>query len=99
MSRNLPFITTIFITLAITAYMLFDPSEKVMEWMEITYINVPFKLFILGLGLGNFALAYVSERYLFPGLSKWIGVLKVKLNPRWKKERKAYKVIAEGMRM
>jgi cation-transporting ATPase 13A2 len=99
MSRNTPFITTIFVTLAITAYMLFDPSQTVMSWMELTFLDVPFKLFIMGLGLGNFAMAWVSERYLFPGLSKWIGVLKVKLNPRWKKERKAYKVIAESMRM
>lgn len=99
MSRNLPFVTSIFVTLAITAYMLFDPSEAIMRWMELTFLDVSFKMFILGLGLGNFALAYVSERYLFPGLSKWIGVLKVKLNPNWKKERKQYKVIAESMRM
>jgi cation-transporting ATPase 13A2 len=99
MSRNLPFITTIFVTLAITAYMLFDPSQAVADWMELTFLDTSFKLFIMGLGLANFALAYVSERFLFPGLAKWIGVLKVKVNPRWKKERKAYKVIAEGMRM
>lgn len=99
MSRNLPFITTIFLTLAITAYMLFDPSAAVMDWMELTFLDTPFKLFIMALGLGNFALAYVSERFLFPGLSKWIGVVKVKLNPRWKKERKQYKLIAESMRM
>jgi cation-transporting ATPase 13A2 len=99
MSRNLPFISTIFVTLAITAYMLFDPSKAVMDRMELTYLDVSFKVFILALGLGNFALAYVSERFLFPGLSKWIGVLKVKTNPAWKKERKQYKVIAEGMRI
>jgi cation-transporting ATPase 13A2 len=99
MARNLPFISTIFVTLAITAYMLFDPSATIMDWMEITYVDVPFRVFILVLGLGNFAAAYVCERFLFPGLSKWIGVLKVRVNPRWKKERKVYKVVAEGMRM
>ncbi|KAH7348078.1 hypothetical protein BKA66DRAFT_432511 [Pyrenochaeta sp. MPI-SDFR-AT-0127] len=100
MSRNLPFITTIFVTLAISAYMLFDPAQWVMEWMELTYMDVPFKVFIMVLGLGNFALAYVSERYLFPGLAKWIGVLKVKIGgEKWQKKRKEYKVIAESMRM
>lgn len=100
MSRNLPFITTIFVTLAITAYMLFDPAQWVMQWMELTYMDVPFKVFIMGLGLGNFALAYVSERYLFPGLAKWIGVLKVKIGgEKWRKKRKEYKLIAESMRI
>ncbi|KAF1850865.1 P-type ATPase-like protein [Cucurbitaria berberidis CBS 394.84] len=100
MSRNLPFITTIFFTLAISAYMLFDPAQWVMDWMELTYMDVSFKVFIMALGLGNFALAYVSERYLFPGLSKWIGVAKVKFGgAKWQKKKKEYKIIAESMRM
>lgn len=100
MSRNLPFVTTIFLTLAITAYMLFDPAQWVMEWMELTFIDVPFKVFIMALGLANFAAAYVSEHYLFPGLAKWIGVAKVKVGgAKWQKKRKEYKIIAESMRM
>jgi cation-transporting ATPase 13A2 len=99
MSHNLPFMISIFVTLAITAYMLFDPSEAVARWMEITFLDTQFKVFVMALGLGNFVTAYVSERYLFPGLSKWIGVLKVKVRPGWRKERKQYKVIAEAMRM
>jgi cation-transporting ATPase 13A2 len=99
MSHNLPFMISIFVTLAITAYMLFDPSEAVARWMELTFLDTQFKVFVMALGLGNFAMAYISERYLFPGLSKWIGVLKVKVRPSWKKERKQYKVIAEAMRM
>ncbi|KAJ4367166.1 hypothetical protein N0V83_007696 [Neocucurbitaria cava] len=100
MSRNLPFITTIFFTLAVTAYMLFDPAAWVMQWMELTYMDARFKVFIAALGLGNFAVAYVSERLLFPGLAKWIGVLKVRVGgERGRKKRKAYKVIAESMRM
>ncbi|KAJ5061437.1 hypothetical protein J3E74DRAFT_465356 [Bipolaris maydis] len=100
MSRNLPFITTIFVTLAITLYMLFDPAKWVMQAMELTYMDVPFKVFILTLGLGNFTLAYVSERVLFPGLAKWIGVAKVKLGGKgMQKKRKEYKIIAESMRM
>ncbi|KAF2005497.1 hypothetical protein P154DRAFT_616294 [Amniculicola lignicola CBS 123094] len=98
MSQNLPFVTTMFITLVITSYMLFDPAGWLTKLMELTYMDVPFKLFILTLGLANFAAAYVSERFLFPGLAKWIGVLSVRVNPRWKKKRKAYKEIAEGMR-
>lgn len=99
MSRNLPFITTIFLTLAITAYMLFDPAQWVMTWMELTFMDVGFRVFIMILGLGNFALAWVAERLLFPGLAKWIGVLKVKLGgEKGRKKRKEYKVIMEGMK-
>ncbi|KAH6848478.1 hypothetical protein BKA58DRAFT_395332 [Alternaria rosae] len=100
MGRNLPFITTIFVTLAITLYMLFDPAAWVMSAMELTFLDTPFKVFILALGLGNFAAAYVGENMLFPGLSKWIGVAKVRFGGvGMQKKRKEYKVIAEGMRM
>jgi cation-transporting ATPase 13A2 len=99
MARNLPFISTIFVTLAITAYMLFDPSQAVAEWMELTYVDIPFRVFLLVLGLGNFVAAYVCERFVFVGMGKWIGVVMVWVNPGWRKERKQYKVIAEGMRM
>lgn len=97
MARNLPFISTIFLTLALSVYMLFDPADWVMRWMELTPMDVGFKLLLLALGLGNFAVAYAAEHLLLPGLAKWIGVLKVRLGGRrWAKRRKAYKVIREG---
>ncbi|OAL50930.1 hypothetical protein IQ07DRAFT_508291 [Pyrenochaeta sp. DS3sAY3a] len=100
MARNLPFISTIFLTLAVSAYMLFDPAAWVMSAMELTAMDAGFKVFILVLGLGNFAVAYVCERYLFPGLAKWIGVVKVRVGGEgWRKRRKAYKVIMESMRI
>ncbi|RYN49596.1 putative cation-transporting ATPase [Alternaria tenuissima] len=100
MSRNLPFVTTIFVTLAITLYMLFDPAAWVMSAMELTYLDTPFKVFIMALGLGNFAMAYLGENMLFPGLSKWIGVAKVKFGGQgMQKKRKEYKIIQENMRM
>jgi cation-transporting ATPase 13A2 len=97
MGRNLPFLLTVFTTLAITAYMLFDPAPAVMRGMELTDMDVPFRLLILGLGLANFVVAWAAERVLFPGAAKWLGVLKEKM--RGKKKRKQYKVILESMRM
>ncbi|PSN71127.1 P-type ATPase-like protein [Corynespora cassiicola Philippines] len=99
MSQNLPFVVTMLITLIITGYMLFDPAKWIVHLMELTYMDTSFKVFILALGLGNFALAYMSEKFVFPGLAKWIGVAKVKINPKWKKKRKAYKEILESMRI
>ncbi|KAF2012664.1 hypothetical protein BU24DRAFT_453033 [Aaosphaeria arxii CBS 175.79] len=99
MSQNLPFVTTMFLTLAITIYMLFDPAKWVMEQIELTYMDTQFKFFILALGLGNFAVAYSAEKFVLPALAKWIGIVKVKINPKWRKKRKAYKEILEAMRM
>jgi cation-transporting ATPase 13A2 len=99
MSRNLPFVITMFITLAITCYMLFDPAQWLFSLMQLTYLSTSFKLFILALGLGNFAIAYVSEKYVLTALARWIGIWKVRFNPKWGKKRKAYKEIMESMRM
>ncbi|KAJ4363356.1 hypothetical protein N0V95_001129 [Ascochyta clinopodiicola] len=98
MSRNLPFISTIFLTLALSVYMLFDPADWVMRWMELTDMDVSFKVFLLALGLGNFAVAYLAEHLLLPGLAKWIGVAKVRVGGEaWRKKRKEYKVIQAAM--
>lgn len=88
-----------FIALAITCYMLFDPAQWLFRLMQLTYLDTSFKLFILALGLGNFAIAYVSEKYVLTALARWIGIWKVRANPRWSKKRKAYKEIMESMRM
>jgi cation-transporting ATPase 13A2 len=78
--------------------MLFDPADWVMSSMELTDMDVSFKVFLLVLGVGNFAVAYLAEGYLLPGLAKWIGVLKVKVGgERWRKQRKQYKIIQESM--
>jgi cation-transporting ATPase 13A3/4/5 len=98
MGQNLPFVVTMFTTLAITAYMLFDPAAWVMRSMELTYMDTPFKLFIAALGLANFATAFLCERWVFPVLAKWVGILKVRVTKR-RKKRKVYKEILEGMRM
>ncbi|KAH6622255.1 P-type ATPase-like protein [Boeremia exigua] len=97
MSRNLPFVTTVFVALAASTYMLFDPADAVMRAMELTGMDSGFKVFLLGLGLGNFGVAWVAEGLLFPGLAKWVGVLKERV--AGKRERKAYKVIRESMMM
>lgn len=99
MSQNLPFVITILITLVTTCYMLFDPAQWLVKLMQLTYMSASFKVFLLVLGLGNFAIAYVGEKFVLPVIAKWIGLLKVKINPKWRKKRKEYKLIMEKMRM
>ncbi|KAF2275170.1 uncharacterized protein EI97DRAFT_79087 [Westerdykella ornata] len=99
MSQNLPFVITMFTTLAVTAYLLFDPAPWVMRFMELTYMDYGFRFFILSLGLGNFALAWLGERYVFPALARWVGRVRDRVHPGGRKTRKVYKVVAEGMRI
>ncbi|KAF2755870.1 hypothetical protein EJ05DRAFT_467292 [Pseudovirgaria hyperparasitica] len=96
MARNLPFVITIVVTMLIASYMLFDPAHWLYKLMELTDMSLQFQLFILALGLGNFCLAYVGEKYVFPNIAKAIGKTKQKMNPKWRKQRKQYKLIAEG---
>ena len=77
--------------------MLFDPSEGLTNFMQLTYMTWDFKTFILTLGIGYIALAWMSENYVFPRLSKYIGIFKSKVLGKVKK-RKQYKVVLEEMR-
>jgi cation-transporting ATPase 13A2 len=99
MGQNLPFVVTILVALAITAYILFDPAEWVSSVMQLTYMAGGFKVFLLVLGLGNFAMAWLGERFVLPVVARWIGILKVRVSPRLGKRRKEYKVIRENMMM
>lgn len=99
MAQNVPFVVTILFALIVTCYMLFDPAQWLEKLMQLTWMSVQFRVFLLVLGLGNFVVAWFGEKYVFPGAARWIGVLKVKINPRWRKKRKEYKIIREGMEM
>ncbi|KAL5382749.1 hypothetical protein DPSP01_006308 [Paraphaeosphaeria sporulosa] len=99
MSQNLPFVVTILFALVVTCYMLFDPAQWLVRLMELTPMSLGFQIFLLVLGLGNFALAYLGEKYVLPVLAKWIGLAKVRVNPGWRKKRKEYKLIREDVKM
>ncbi|KAJ8106342.1 hypothetical protein OPT61_g9601 [Boeremia exigua] len=96
-TANLPFILTIFLALALSTYMLFDPADAVMRAMELTPMDAGFKGVLFALGLGNFGVAWMAEWLVFPGVAKWVGVLGERV--KGDKRRKAYKVIQESMRV
>ena len=98
MAQNLPFVITLLIALAISSYMLFDPAPWLYDLMELTWMSVGFRVFVLVLGLGSFAVSYLCERLVFQRLAAVIGRLRVRLSGR-RKKRKDYKVIAEAMRI
>ncbi|KXT01461.1 hypothetical protein AC578_9529 [Pseudocercospora eumusae] len=98
MRHNLPFVVTILVALAISSYMLFDPAPWVEDLMELTWMSVNFRLFVLALGIGGFAVSYLAERQFFPHLARLIGKVKQRMS-KTPKKRKEYKIIAEEMRI
>ncbi|WPG97456.1 putative cation-transporting atpase [Acrodontium crateriforme] len=98
MAHNLPFVITMFVALAVSSYMLFDPAKWLYKLMELTDMSVNFRVFILVLGVGGFSCSYLAEKHIFPLLAKWIGnaIQKSRGVP---KKRKEYKVIAKDMRI
>ena len=98
MTKNMPFVVTMGLALAISSYMLFDPAKWLYKLMELTWISSAFKIFILVLGMGGFVVMYLAERQVFPRLAKGIAVLKKKGLGRVKK-RKGYKVVLEDLRI
>ena len=98
MAHNLPFVITLLVDVGISSYMLFDPAPWLESLMELTWMSQGFKIFILVLGAGSFAVSYAMERSVFPWLARWIGGFNRRVRGLEKK-RKGYKVIAEGMRI
>ncbi|KAH8683100.1 hypothetical protein BGZ60DRAFT_467457 [Tricladium varicosporioides] len=62
MANNLPFVVTIVVTLLFSSYMLFDPSEGVSKFMQLTGMTWDFKTFLLALGFG-----YIAEDWILDG--------------------------------
>jgi cation-transporting P-type ATPase 13A2 len=77
--------------------MLFDPSQWLAKFMQLTEMSWDFKTFILVLGIGYITLAWTSENYILPRLAKYLGILKTMIT-RKPKKRKAYKLVLEQMR-
>jgi cation-transporting P-type ATPase 13A2 len=94
MTRNMPFVVTMFTAVFISSYLLLDPAKWLTQLMELTFMSPSFKTFLLMLALVGFAVGYLGENWIFPRLAKWIGVTKKSLLKREKK-RKEYKIILE----
>jgi cation-transporting ATPase 13A2 len=99
LTRNtVPFVVTIVVALLFSSYMIFDPSPGLSKIMQLTQMTWDFKTFILMLGLGYIAVAWISENHVFPRLAKSLGSLKTAVTGK-PKQRKAYKLVLEEMRL
>lgn len=76
--------------------MVLRPAKWVKHLMELTYLSWNFKGFIIAIGVGYLALAWVGENYVFQRVARVVGQIKEKATNK-SKQRKEYKVIQEGM--
>ncbi|KAJ5953419.1 hypothetical protein N7454_000315 [Penicillium verhagenii] len=97
MTLNVPYLCTIIVDLLIAVYMLFRPSKWVMSVLELTMMSDNYRGWILALALGMFILAWSAEVKVFPRLARIIGHARTRLQPNYRKKRRQYKVLLEGM--
>ncbi|KAL8755421.1 MAG: hypothetical protein Q9199_003644 [Rusavskia elegans] len=97
MTHNLPFVVTIVVALLFCSYMLFDPAGWLASSMQLTFMTVQFKVFILILAIGGFACAWLAERRVFLLLARMIGQAHDLIWPHRRKKRKRYKTLLDSM--
>lgn len=94
-----PLIVTIVVDLIVSSYMLFDPPEWIAKTMQLTFVSRGFAFWLFALAISTFLLSLVTERKLFPTLSRTIGHLKTQLRPGTQKQRRQYKVLLDEMQI
>ena len=67
--------------------------------MQLTFLSISFKGFLLVLAAGGFACSFLAERKVFPLLAKAIGEFHDWMWPSRRKKRKEYKLLIEKMRI
>lgn len=88
---------TIVVAFLIATYMLFDPSHGLTKLMQLTHLSMGFKFFLLVLGVGYFALAWLGENHVFPQISRYLGLLRLYITKKAKR-RKTYKLVEKDVR-
>jgi len=92
-------VVTFVAALLFSAYMLFDPGTRLASFMQLTYLSIDFKVFVLILATGGLFCAWLAERRVFPWLARMIGRTYDWMWPQRRKKRKEYKILIAKMRM
>ncbi|KAL8882787.1 MAG: hypothetical protein Q9198_000280 [Flavoplaca austrocitrina] len=77
--------------------MLFDPAAWLASSMQLTFMTVQFRVFIVLLAIGGFACAWLAERRIFLLLARGIGKTHDLIWPHRRKKRKRYKILLDSM--
>jgi cation-transporting ATPase 13A2 len=94
-----PFLCTIIIDLLIAGYMLFRPSEWVMDVMQLTWMSDGYRIWLVLFAFVAFGLSWTAEVVAFPRLAGFLGHARARLQPSFRKKRRQYKVLLEEMRL
>lgn len=98
-SSTVPFVVTIVVALLFSSYMLIDPGAWLADFMQLTWMSMEFKVLILVLTMGDFAVAWAAEKRVSLWLSAVISGAHDWLWPGRRKKRKQYKLLVERTRM
>ncbi|KAJ5081402.1 hypothetical protein NUU61_009666 [Penicillium alfredii] len=97
-TKNVPFLCTILIDLLVAGYMVFRPSEWVLDVMQLTWMSSGFKTWLVALAFGTFTVSWMAEQKLLPHLARILGHIRARVQPNYRKKRRQYKVLLDGMR-
>lgn len=92
-----PFLITILIDLFISCYLLVGPPKRVVNVMQLTFMSSKFKVFLFAFAIGVFLISWVAEKHLFYRTARVLGKAYTRLWPRYRKQRRQYKVLLEEM--
>lgn len=98
-SSTVPFVVTVVVALLFSSYMLIDPGSWLADFMQLTWMTTGFKIFILVLAMGGFAVAWAAEKWVSLWFAAVFGMAHDWLWPQRRKKRKQYKLLLEHMRI
>jgi cation-transporting ATPase 13A3/4/5 len=97
--KNVPFLVTIGIDLALSIFMMTGSSKVFTRVMQLTRMSTEYKIFLVFLALCSLVISWIGEKRLFPYLARVLGRGFLRLRPNRQKKRRQYKVVQEEMRM
>lgn len=92
-----PFLCTIVVDILVVGYMLFRPSKWVARVMELTFMSDYYRIGLVILAVGFFASSWMAETFVFPRVARIMGHMRVRIQTKYRKKRRQYKVLLEEM--
>jgi cation-transporting ATPase 13A3/4/5 len=87
---------TVAASLLLTLYMILRPAHWLKDTMELTHMDLDYRIFLIGLGLFYLGAAWVFQKYISAPMAKALGRLVLAVTGG-RRQRKEYKNIREGI--
>lgn len=97
-----PFVVTVGLAVLFTSVVILIPPPFVSSILQLTYISTPFGLLMIAIGIGNFILGWISEKFIFVQIRAFWDRLEIwrkKMSKRkqWTTKTKKYLMVEESM--